>query len=146
MNADSKTSTRPANPPAGGKTYARTLKAQATYHALLQAVVDIPAGTRVEVLAVADDKFFGMYREGAADCLVQGNVSEFEACPPETQAEFKTRCLLAIQYLNNVVGIAFSPDVDLEKQYAEMSETEREYSIGAAERMKLRTAQRDAAK
>jgi hypothetical protein len=143
MTADNSVSTRPVNPPAGGKTYARTLKDQQTFHGLINAVIDIPAGTRVEVMATTDDKFFGMYREGAADCIVQGDISDFEACPPETPAEFKARGLAAITYLNGVVGEPFTPDIGLEQQWAEMSVTEREYSIGAAARMKIRSAQRD---
>jgi hypothetical protein len=144
MKDDTSVSTRPVDPPIGGKTYARTLKAQQTYHALINAVVDIPAGTRVEVMATTDDKFFGMYREGAADCIVQGDISDFEACAPETPGEFRARGLAALTYLNSVVGEAFTPDFSPEQQWDDMSMTEREYSIGAAARMKLRTAQRDA--
>ena len=142
MRVDISGYTRPVNPPAGVKTYARTRQPQQTYHALLNAVVDIPAGTRVEVLAVTASKFFGLYREGAADCIVQGPISDFEACPPETPAEFRERGLAALMYLDSIVRGNCARERS-EAEWEQLSERERAYSVGAAARMKLRTEQRE---
>lgn len=135
----------PRNPEPGKPTYARLLTGQTIYHATYDAIVEIPPGTRLTVIAVVDQskhqQFYGRYNGGSIPSMVICPLSEVEHAEPETESERQTRGIAAVQFLQSLAGLRLD-DTEALLGWNQMDAQEQRYTLGLAERIRFQKTKR----
>ena len=127
---------KPELPTPGHPTYAKLMYPYQTYHAVLGKLVVLATGQRLEVLAINDYtyNFYGKCQVDGYDVIVICDISQVDGTTPESPAEYETRGVEAIVYLQSMAGIN-EPEDHAMAGWAKMEPLQQEFTLALAHKM-----------